>query len=114
MKTPSFSTLKRTLLQSGYEVRNFSSHTLERLALDSPAEPKRHDYTQVMGLIMPDEGVIGIAEELTPEEKALTFVHETIHLWDENLSEDQVDELTSQLELELTPRELGFFQLMAS
>jgi hypothetical protein len=114
MNAPTFATLKRTLLQSGYEIRNFPSHTLERLALDSPTEVKRHTESQIMGLIMPDEGVIGIASELPADAKALTLVHETLHLWKEDLPEDEVEALTQELELKLTPAELGFFEFLAS
>ncbi len=112
--TPSFSSLKRVFLNSGYEVRNFTRNRLEELALDAPTEVKRHQDSNIMGLILPDEMIIGIARDLTDEEKAVTLLHELLHLWDPELDEESVEELTIELEQQLSPGQFGFLQFLAS
>ena len=114
MSTPTFVQLKKLFLESGYEIRFFPARKLEQLALDSPSEVKRHHDSDIMGLIMPDENVIGIALELTPEERATTLLHELIHLFDSEIPEDEVEELTLEMESALTPNQFGFLQFAAS
>jgi hypothetical protein len=110
--TPTFAQLKRTFLESGFEIRFFPRHELEGLALDAPLEVKRHLNTNIMGLIMPDENTIGIAQELTIDERAATLLHELIHLYDEGLAENEVETLTEELENDLSPEQFGFLQFL--
>ncbi len=69
MNQPTFTQLKKAFLDSGYEIRNFKRNSLESLALGSPYQVKRHVDSNIMGLIMPDENVIGLASDLTTDEK---------------------------------------------
>ncbi len=112
MTTPSFPQLKKIFLDSGYEIRFFPARKLEQLSLDAPAEVKRHLHSDIMGLIMPDENMIGIASELTTDERATTLLHELIHLLDEAIPEDEVEEMTLDLESNLSPSQFGFLQFL--
>ena len=114
MHTPTFTQLKKLFLDSGYEVRFFPARKLEQLALDAPSEVKRHHDSDIMGLIMPDENVIGIALELTPEERATTLLHELIHMFDAEIPEDKVEDMTMEIESVLSPGQFGFLQFAAS
>lgn len=114
MKTPTFGALKKAFLDSGYEIHFFPARSLERMALDAPQEVKRHLNTNIMGLIMPDEGVIGLAKELSVDERAETLLHELIHLYDESLEEEEVEQLTLDMVDALTPAQFGFLQFLAS
>jgi len=110
--TPTFAQLKKAFLESGFEIRFFPRHTLERLSLDAPSDVKRHLDSNIMGLIMPDENVIGLAEDLSSEERVTTFIHELIHLLDETLDEETVENATLELENSLEPSQFGFFQFL--
>jgi len=112
--SPNFAQLKKAFLDSGYEIRLFPRHQLERLSLDAPMEVKRHANSNIMGLIMPDENVIGLSNDLSADEKAVTLLHEIIHLYDENLDEEEVENLTLELEDSLTPNQFGFLQFLVS
>lgn len=112
--TPTFSQLKKAFLDSGFEIRRFPRHTLEGMALDAPAEVKRHLDSNIMGLIMPDEGVIGIASELKTDEAAITLLHELIHLFNEEMGEEDVEELTLDFEQNLTPDQFGFLKFLVA
>ena len=114
MTTPTFAQLKKTFLDSGYEIRIFQRHELERLALDAPIGVKRHTESDIMGLIMPDEYAIGIAKDLSVDERAATLLHEIIHLYDENLPEEKVEDLTLTMEEELSPSQFGFLQFLVA
>jgi len=111
---PTFGQLKKTFLDSGYEIRLFPQHQLEQLALDAPAEVKRHLQSNIMGLIMPDEAVIGLAQVLPGDEKAVTLLHELIHLYDEEMDEEDVENAILELEQSLTPAQFGFLQFLVS
>jgi hypothetical protein len=111
---PTFNQLRKTFLDSGYEIRHFPARELERLALDAPLEVKRHVDTNIMGLIMPDQGIIGIARELPNDDKAITLLHELIHLYDEEMDEEEVEALTVEFESSLTPQQFGFLQFLVS
>lgn len=114
MSLPTFNQLKKNFLDSGYEIRFFTGRKLEQLALDAPSEVKRHVHADIMGLIMPDENAIALASELTTDEKATTLLHEMIHLYNEELPEDEVENYTLELEASLTPAQFGFLQFLAS
>ena len=111
---PTFPQLKKAFLDSGYEIRLFPRHELESLALDAPKEVKRHLNSNIMGLIMPDENLIGITQDLSVDERAATLLHELIHLYEESLSEEDVENLTVELEESLTPGQFGFLQFLVS
>jgi hypothetical protein len=110
----SFAKLKRTFLSSGFEIRRFDRAELESLALDAPFDAKRHTNSAIMGLIMPDEGIIGIAQELATEDRIETLVHELIHLYDETMPEDDVEAATLEIMEELTPAQHGFLQFLVA
>ena len=114
MITPTFAQLKKTFLDSGYEIRFYDRNELESLALDAPADVKRHMNSNIMGLIMPDDNVIGLAEELSPDERAVTLMHELIHLFDETMNEEDVEELTLELEQNISPAQFGFLRFLVS
>jgi hypothetical protein len=117
MKTltaPSFGQLKKAFLDSGYEIRFFPARELEHLALDAPLEVKRHLNSNIMGLIMPDEQTIGIAAELSTDERAATLLHELIHLFNEDMEESEVENLTLDLEESLSKDEFGFLQFLVA
>ncbi len=116
MKTiaPTFAQLKRTFLDSGYEIRRIPRQTLEGMALDAPAEVKRHLDTNIMGLILPDENIIAIAADLEPDDAAVTLLHEMIHLYDEEVDETDVENWTLELEQNLSPSQFGFLQFLAN
>jgi hypothetical protein len=114
MTSPTFSQLKKTFLDSGFEIRNFSRHRLEKLSLDAPYQVKRHQKSNIMGLIIPDEMIIGLANDLSEDEKATTLIHELIHLYDENMEENEVENLTFDVENSLTPSQSGFLQFLIS
>lgn len=112
--TPTFSQLKKTFMDSGYEIRRIPRQNLESLALDAPLEVKRHLNSDIMGLIMPDEGIIGIASELDSTEAATTLLHELIHLHNETMEEDTVENTTLELERTLSRDQFGFLQFLVS
>lgn len=114
MTTPTFAQLKKTFIDSGYEIRTLPRHELERLALDAPMEVKRHTDSDIMGLIMPDENAIAIAKDLSVDERATTLLHEIIHLYDENLDEVDVEDLTLEMEDTLSPSQFGFLQFLVA
>lgn len=114
MSTPTFAQLKKAFLDSGYEIRLFPRRQLESMALDAPQEVKRHLNTNIMGLIIPDENIIGLVSDLSPEERATTLLHEMIHLYDADLDEGAVEEATLDLERSLTPNQFGFLEFLAS
>ena len=114
MTTPTFAQLKKSFIDSGYEILFFPSRRLEQLALDAPAEVKRHIDSDVMGLIMPDENAIGIASELSTDERAETLLHEMIHLWNADIDEEEVEETTLELVDALTPAQFGFLQFLVA
>lgn len=111
---PSFNQLKRQFLESGYEIRRYARQDLERLALSAPTQEKRHLDSQIMGLIMPDRNVIGLAKELKPDQAALTLLHEWIHLFNEDLPEDRVEEITLDFAKTLSPHQMGFLAFLVS
>lgn len=111
---PSFAQLKKAFLDSGYEVRPFPRHKLEQLALDAPYEVKRHKHSNIMGLIMPDDNIIGLALDLTVDDKAETLLHELIHLYDPEIEEDVVEEATMDLVNSMTPAQFGFLQFLVA
>lgn len=114
MTTPTFAQLKKAFLDSGFEIRFLPRQQLERLSLDAPFEVKRHVHSSIMGLIMPDENVIGLATELSKEERVATLLHELIHLYDEDMDEEDVENLTLEMENTLNPNQYGFLQFLAS
>lgn len=114
MNTPTFSQLKKTFLESGYEIRFLYQRDLERLALDAPSEVKRHLDSDIYGIILPDQDAIGIAKELSIDEKATTLLHELIHLYNADIDEDEVEEMTTEIENNITPAQFGFLQFLVS
>lgn len=114
MALPTFSQLKKSFLDSGYEIRFFPSRKLEQLALDAPMEVKRHLDSNIMGLIMPDENTIGLATELNLEEKVSTLIHELIHLTDDSIDEEEVEAYTLEMEAALSPAQFGFLEFLVS
>lgn len=112
--TPSFAQLKKAFLNSGFEIRHIPRQTLEGMALDAPAEVKRHLNSNIMGLIMPDENTIGIAAELDIDEQATTLLHEMIHLYDEEIPEEEVENMTLELENSLTSDQFYFLKLLVN
>jgi hypothetical protein len=114
MTIPTFAQLKKAYLDSGYEIRIIPRRQLEGMALDAPAEVKRHLDTNIMGLILPDENAIGIATDLATDERATTLLHEWIHLWNEEIEEEDVENMTLELEETLTPNQFGFLQFLVS
>lgn len=114
MTTPTFSQLKKAFLDSGYEIRKLPRKNLEQLSLDAPAEVKRHLQSNIMGLIMPDQNIIGLAKELTIDERATTLLHELIHLHNPELEEEAVENLTLEMESKLPAAEYGFLQFLVS
>jgi hypothetical protein len=114
VNAPTFAQLKKTFLDSGYEIRFFPRRELERLALDAPLEVKRHADSDIMGLVMPDENVIGLAADLSIDERATTLLHEIIHMYDEGMDEEAVEDLTLELEDSLNPNQFGFLQFLVS
>ncbi|MBU6389562.1 hypothetical protein KGQ71_03530 [Patescibacteria group bacterium] len=114
MTAPTHSELKKAFLDSGYEIRFFPRHRLEQLALDAPSEVKRHRHSNIMGLIMPDENIIGLANDLSIDERVMTLIHELIHLIHEQWDEEEVESLTEELEQTLTPEQFGFFQFLVA
>lgn len=111
---PTFAQLKKAFLDSGFEIRLLPARDLERFALDAPLEAKRHANSDIMGLIMPDENSIGIAKELPVDERATTLLHELIHLYNEDMAEEEVEELTLDLEQQITDEQFGFLQFLVS
>jgi len=109
-----FAQIKKGFLDSGYEIRFIPRHQLEGMALDAPAEVKRHLDTNIMGLIMPDDYIIGIAKELDTDERAETLLHEIIHLIRPEMAEDEVEALTVEMSATLSPQQFGFLQFLAS
>lgn len=114
MNTPTFAQLKKVFLDSGFEIRLFARRKLEELALDAPYEVKRHKHSDIMGLIMPDEAIIGIAKDMPVEDRAITLLHELIHLYDEEMDETEVESLTQELEQSIDGSQFGFLQFLAS
>lgn len=112
--TPTFAQLKKNFLDSGFEIRYFPRNTLERMSLDAPYEVKRHHHSNIMGLIMPDEYMIGLANDLTKEEKVTTLLHELIHLFNEEIEEDEVEAMTLEMEQKLDGGQYGFLQFLVS
>ena len=114
METPTFAQLKKAYLDSGYEIRLLPRRQLEGMALDAPAEVKRHLDTNIMGLIIPDENAIGIASDLKTDERATTLLHEWIHLWDADIDEEDVEAMTLDMEETMTPGQFGFLQFLVA
>ena len=111
---PTFNQLKKSFLESGFEIRSLPRYKLEQLALDAPYEVKRHVSSNIMGLILPDENMIALAEDLTVDEKATTLLHEMIHLFNEDFPEEDVESLTLEMESQMNPNQFGFLQFLVS
>ncbi|MCC2631380.1 MAG: hypothetical protein K0S20_79 [Patescibacteria group bacterium] len=114
MTAPTFNQLKKAFLDSGYEIRYFPRRRLEQMSLDAPLEVKRHLQSDIMGLIMPDQDMIGLTAELSKEERTTTLLHELVHLYDPEIEEDDVENLTHEIENKLTPDQYGFLQFLVS
>lgn len=114
MVTPTFAQLKKMFLQSGYEIRFFSRRRLEELALDAPYEVKRHKHSNILGLIIPDEGIIALANDLDIDEKATTLLHELIHLYNEEIDEAEVEAMTVDMEQNISADQFGFLKFLVS
>jgi hypothetical protein len=114
MQAISYHQLKKAFLDSGYEIRLLPARTLESFSLDAPLEVKRHSNSDILGLIMPDENMIAIANEYSPEERATTLIHELIHLVYPDMAELDVEAATLELEQNLSPAQYGFFQFLVS
>lgn len=114
LRVPTFHQLKKRFLDSGYEVRLIAPRELERLALDAPLEAKRHMSGDVLGLIMPDAYVIGLARNQNADERAETLVHELIHLYDEGMEEETVEALTEEVVASLSDNDYRFLQLLVA
>ncbi len=114
LRVPTFHQLKKRFLDSGYEVRLIAPRELERLALDAPLEAKRHMSGDVLGLIMPDAYVIGLARNQNTDERAETLVHELIHLYDESMEEETVEALTEEVVASLSDNDYRFLQLLVA
>ena len=114
MTIPTFAQLKKSYIDSGYEIRVIPRRQLEGMALDAPAEVKRHLDTNIMGLIIPDENAIGIAADLSVDERATTLLHEWIHLWNDDIEEEDVESITLEMEETINPNQFGFLQFLVS
>ncbi len=114
MTQPTFNQLKKAFLDSGYEIRNFKRNSLEGMSLDSKHQVKRHVDSNIMGLIMPDENVIGLSSDLTIPEKVETLLHELIHLFNPDMEEEDVEDLTLEMADTLDQRDYGFLQFLVS
>jgi hypothetical protein len=111
---PTFPQLKKSFLDSGYEIRRISRKQLELLALGNPQAVKSHQNSNIMGVIAHDTNLIAIAADLTEQEAAETLLHELVHLWDESLAEDEVIALSEQAVGALTPGQYGFLQFLVA
>lgn len=105
---PTFSQLKKALIRSGYEIEVIPRQSLEKLATNSTKQ------RSIMGLIMPDEYTIGISSELPIKERAVTLLHEMIHLYDESLPEAEVEKFTLEMERKLTPSQFGLLEFFVT
>jgi hypothetical protein len=114
MTNPTFPQLKRVFLSSGFEVRRMPRKRLESYALDAPIEPKRHMDSNIMGLLISDLQTIGIATDLTHSDAEETLLHELIHLYNEDMSEEAVESHTLTLAASLSPRDRGFLRFLIS
>jgi hypothetical protein len=107
-----FNQLKRAFLSSGYEISLSQGRAIERRALDGVYFPKRHELGAIMGLLAPDEYKIYINRSLSLEDRAVTLLHELIHLKDETLPEQTVEDLGISLWSTMTDSQRGFLEFL--
>lgn len=110
LKSPvTFCKLKKSFIDSGYEVIIIPREKLENLSKRSSIQ---RSIGSIMGLILPDEYLIAIAEELGIKERAITLLHEMIHLYDEAMPEELVEETTLAIEKKINNEQLGLLEFL--
>lgn len=62
----------------------------------------------VLGLLLPDQCLIMVNREQSRQSMRETLLHEMVHLFDENLSEEEVEREALALSRHLTPSQLTF------
>jgi hypothetical protein len=98
-----FNTLKKTLIESGYEV-------LLMKASNWPKADVRHRRRGIKGYIVPDEMKIYINQSIGINDRVVTLIHELLHEIAPDWTEHQVETTAIKAFKGLSVSQLGFLQ----
>jgi hypothetical protein len=98
-----FNTLKKVLINSGYQV-----------VLTTKMAPRGHlhssKFRETKGFIVPDQLKIYINRRISVNDRVVTLVHELLHEVYPTWQESTVERRCKQIFRDLTVSQLGFFQ----
>lgn len=98
-----FNKLKKTLIESGYEVILMSANRWPRADVF-------HRRRGIKGYIVPDEMKIYINQSIGINDRVVTLIHELLHEIEPNWTEDKVEASAKKIFKKLGVSQLGFLQ----
>lgn len=98
-----FNKLKKTLIDSGYEVILMTANRW-------PKADVYHRRRGIKGYIVPDEMKIYINQSIGINDRVVTLIHELLHEIFPDWSEDRVETNAKKIFKSLSVPQLGFFQ----
>ncbi len=98
-----FNKLKKTLIESGYEVILMTSARWPRADVF-------HRRRGIKGYIVPDEMKIYINQSIGINDRVVTLIHELLHEIEPNWNEEKVETASKKIFKKLGVSQLGFLQ----
>lgn len=98
-----FNKLKKTLIESGYEVILMTANRWPRADVF-------HRRRGIKGYIVPDEMKIYINQSIGINDRVITLIHELLHEIEPNWTEDKVEASAKKIFKKLGVSQLGFLQ----
>ncbi len=103
MSTQIFNKLKKTLIESGYEVILMTANRWPRADVF-------HRRRGIKGYIVPDEMKIYINQSIGINDRVVTLIHELLHEIEPIWTEDKVEASAKKIFKKLSVSQLGFLQ----
>lgn len=103
MSNPIFNKLKKTLIESGYEVILMTANRWPRADV-------YHRRRGIKGYIVPDEMKIYINQSIGINDRVITLIHELLHEIEPSWSEARVEATAKKMFKKLGVSQLGFLQ----
>lgn len=98
-----FNKLKKTLIESGYEVILMTANRWPRADV-------YHRRRGIKGYIVPDEMKIYINQSIGINDRVITLIHELLHEIEPTWNEDKVETSAKKIFKKLGVSQLGFLQ----